>query len=372
MIHIRPVRSRSELKAFVSYPERLYRHHPCYVPKLVADELNTLQPSKNPAFDYCEAECWMAFRDGRPVGRIAGIVNRQYIERWGEKRARFGWLDFEDDPEVSAALLATVETWARAKGMRAVHGPLGFCDLDREGMLVEGFDELDMLITLYNHPYYPAHLERLGYLKDADWVEYVIAVPDAMPDNVDRLSRVVLERAKLTLVATRRRRDLLPYVSRIFDLLNDAYKDLYSVVAVSERQVEYYKKAFFGFLDHRLVKIIVDPNDRVAAFGISMPSLARAMQKCRGRLFPFGFVHVLRALRTSDRLDLLLTAVRAEYQNKGINAVLINEVWKAAVQRGMKWAETGPELETNEKIQSQWKYFNPRQHKRRRCYVKEI
>jgi GNAT superfamily N-acetyltransferase len=372
MIDIRPVRTRSELKSFVLFPERLYARHPYFVPKLVADEMNTLRPDKNPAFDYCEARCWMAFRDGSPVGRVAGIVNHRYIETWKIKRARFGWLDFVDDPDVPAALLGAVESWARERGMASVHGPLGFCDLDREGMLVEGFDELDMLITIYNHPYYPAHLERLGYAKDADWVEFVIRVPDAMPENVDRLSRVVLERAKLRLVPAAHMRDLLPYASRIFDLVNDTYRELYSVVAVTERQVEYYTKSFFGFLDHEFVKVIVDADDRVAAFGIAMPSLARALQRCRGRLFPLGFIRLLRARRVNDRLDLLLTAVRPEYQNKGINAVLINEVWKAAVKRRMKWAETGPELESNEKIQSQWKHFDARRHRRRRCYVKAL
>jgi GNAT superfamily N-acetyltransferase len=372
MIDVRPVRSRSDLKAFVRFPERLYRTNPYYVPKLRADEARTLQASRNPAFDYCDARCWMAYRDGLPVGRIAGIVNRRYIEAWGLKRARFGWIDFVDDVAVSAALLGTVEAWAAEQGLEAVHGPLGFCDLDREGLLVEGFDELDMLITIYNHPYYAAHLERLGYVKDADWLEYQMEVPAAMPENVERLSRVVLERARLRLVPATRMADLKPYAERIFALINEAYKDLYSVVAVSDRQVEYYTKTFFGFLHHDFVKVIVDGNDNVAAFGIAMPSLSRAMQKCRGRLFPLGFLHILRALRSSDRLDLLLTAVRPEYQNKGINAVLINEVWRSAVARGMRLAETGPELETNEKIQAQWKHFGPRQHRRRRCYVKGL
>ncbi len=372
MIEIRPVRSRSELKAFVAFPERLYRDHPFYVPKLVGDELNTLREDRNPAFEYCEARYWMAFRDGVPSGRIAGILSRRYIETWRLKRARFGWIDFVDDAEVSAALLGTVEAWAREKGLDAVHGPLGFSDMDREGMLVEGFDELDLLITNYNYPYYPQHLERLGYAKDADWVEYLVKCPETMPDNVDRLSRVVLDRAKLRLVKTRRRRDLLPYVRPVFELINQTYKELYSVVALSDRQIEYYTKAFFGFIDHEFVKIIVDRDDRVAAFGVAMPSLSRALQRCRGRLFPLGFVHVLLALKRNDRLDLLLTAIRPELQNKGLNSVLINEMWKDATRRHIKFAETGPELETNEKIQSQWKYFDSRQHRRRRCYLKAL
>jgi len=372
MIEVRDVRSRAERRAFVSFPERLYAGHPQYVPKFVRDELKTLDPRRNPACEYCDARLWMAFRDGQPVGRVAGLVSHRANETWRQKRARFGWLDMVDDRRVAAALLGTVENWAAGQGLDAVHGPLGFCDLDREGMLVEGFDELDMLITNYNHPYYPVHLEALGYRREVDWVEYLVSVPPAMPANVERLSRVVLERSHLRLVPTRSRRDLVPWVSGVFDVINDSYKDLYAVVAVSTRQIEYYTRTFFGFLDHELVKIIVDRDERVAAFGIALPSLSRALQRCRGRLFPLGFVSVLRALRHNDRLDLLLTGVRPDIQNKGVNAVLINEVWKVASRRGMKVAETGPELETNDKIQSQWKHFDSRQHRRRRCYVKVL
>ena len=372
MIEIRDVRSPAARRAFVTFPERLYARHPCYVPKFVRDELKTLDPARNPAFEYCEARLWMAYRDGTPVGRVAGIVSRRSNDTWGQKRARFGWLDFVDDPAVSAALLHTVEAWAASLGLDAVHGPLGFCDLDREGMLVEGFDELDMLITNYNFPYYPAHLDRLGYVRDADWVEYLVKVPATMPENVERISRVVLDRARLRLVPTRSRRDLLPFVRGVFGVINETYKNLYAVVPVSERQIDYYTRTFFGFLDHELVTIVVDRDDRVAAFGIAMPSLSRALQRCRARLLPFGFLHVLGALRWNDRLDLLLTAVRPDVQNKGVNAVLINETWKVAVRRRMRFAETGPELETNEKIQSQWKHFDARQHRRRRCYVKAL
>jgi GNAT superfamily N-acetyltransferase len=372
MIELREVQTRSDLKRFVAFPERLYRGHPYYVPKMVGDELNVLRSDRNPSFEYCEARYWMAYRDGAPAGRIAGIISRRYIETWKRNRVRFGWLDFVDDPEVSAALLGAVEEWARSRGLDAVHGPLGFCDMDREGLLVDGFDELDMLITNYNFPYYATHLERLGYAKDVDWVEYLIPVPDAMPPNLDRIARVVLDRSRLHLLHTRRMRDIRPYIDDVFALINEAYKELYAVVFLSDAQIRYYTKAFFGFLDHEYVKIILDADGRVAAFGVSMPSLSRALQKCRGRLFPLGFIHLLRALRTNDRLDLLLTAVRPAYQNKGIAAVLINETWKTAIRRGIKFGETGPELETNTKIQSQWASFGPRQHRRRRCYLKDL
>jgi GNAT superfamily N-acetyltransferase len=372
MVEIREVRSLSELKRFVAFAETLYPDHPYYVPKLITDEMNTLRKDRNPSFEYCEARYWMAYKDGVPSGRIAGIISHRYIETWKKKRARFGWIEFVDDPEVSGALLGQVEQWAKEKGLDGVHGPLGFCDMDREGMLIEGFDELDMLITNYNYPYYPQHLERLGYAKDVDWVEFLVKPPAEMVANVDRIARIALDRAKLRLLQTRSKHDLKPYIAGIFGLINDTYKDLYSVVLLSDRQIEYYTKAFFGFINHEYVVIILDKEDKVAAFGVAMPSLSRALQKGRGRLFPFGFVHLLRALKKNDRLDLLLTAVRSDLQNKGINAVLINETWKAAKRNGIVYAETGPELEANDKIQAQWKHFDTRLHRRRRCFYKAI
>ena len=370
MIELCEVRTRRELTRFVAFPERLYARHPLYVPKLAGEEIAALSADRNPAFEYCEARCWMAFRDGEPVGRIAGIINHRYITTWNLKRARFGWIDFVDDPEVPAALLGAVERWARERGLDGVHGPLGFCDLDREGMLVEGFDELDMLITNYNFPYYPARLEALGYRKDVDWMEFEVPLPSVVPPKVDRVSQVVLGRTGLRLLETRSRRDLLPYVPEIFGLVNDAYKGLYGVVELSDRQIASYTKSFFGFINHEYVKIILDASGRVAAFGIGMPSLSRALQKCRGRLFPFGFLHLVRALRHGNRLDLLLIAVRPELQNKGVPAVIVHEMWKACLKNGIRHAETGPQLETNEKINAMWTPFHPRQHRRRRCYVK--
>jgi GNAT superfamily N-acetyltransferase len=372
MVDVREVRTLSELRRFVAFAETLYPKHPCYVPKLIGDEMNTLRKDRNPSFEYCEARYWMAYKDGVPVGRIAGIISQRYIETWKKKRARFGWIEFVDDPEVSAALLGAVEQWAKQRGLEGVHGPLGFCDMDREGMLIEGFDQLDMLITNYNYPYYPVHLERLGYRKDVDWVEFLVKAPAEMPANVDRIARIALDRAKLHLLEPRSKHDLKPYIPGVFGLINDTYKDLYSVVLLSERQIEYYTKAFFGFINHEYVTIVLDQQDKVVAFGIAMPSLSRALQKGRGRLFPFGFVHLLRALKRNDRLDLLLTAVRADYQNKGINAVLINQTWKASIRHGITLAETGPELEEKEKIQAQWKHFESRLHRRRRCFYQSL
>jgi GNAT superfamily N-acetyltransferase len=239
-------------------------------------------------------------------------------------------------------------------------------------MLVEGFEELDLLITNYNYPYYPAHLERLGYVKEADWLEYLITVPAAMPERLERIGRAALERSGLRVLRTRSARDLRPYIHEAFALINQTYKDLYSVVELSEAQERFYTKHFFGFVDHEYVKNILDRNGRIAAFGISMPSLSRALQRNRGRLFPFGFIAVLRAMRKNDRLDLLLTAVRPDYQNKGLGAVLMHETWKTASARGIRYAEASPQLEANPKVRAQWENFESRQHRRRRCYVKAL
>lgn len=372
MVELREVVSRADLERFVAFPERLYRGHPFYVPKLVGEELNTLRRDRNPAFEYCEARYWLAWKDGAPAGRIAAIISHRYIETWRRRRIRFGWIDFADDPEVAGALLGAVERWGRERGLDDVHGPLGFCDLDRQGMLIEGFDELDLLITNYNYPYYPAHLERLGYRKDADWLEYLITVPASVPERIDRISRAVLDRSGLRVLETRHAGDLKPFIPEAFALINETYRHLYSVVELSDAQVRFYTKAFFGFLDHRYVKIILDPDGRVAAIGVSMPSLSRALQRCRGRLLPFGFVRLLRALRANDRLDLLLTAVRPDYQNKGLGAVLMHETWKSAAARGIKYAEASPQLEANPKVRAQWANFDARQHRRRRCYVKAL
>jgi hypothetical protein len=372
MVTIEEVRSTADLKKFVAFPEVLYRHHPRYVPKFVTDELNTLRSDRNPAFDYCRARYWIAYRDGLPAGRIAAIHNQRYIETWKKRRVRFGWIDFVDDPQVSAALLGAVEQWARELGMEGVHGPLGFCDLDREGMLIDGFDETDLMITIYNYPYYPEHLERLGYGKDVDWVEYEFKVPDHVPDTIARIARVALDRSKLRLVPIRRKKDVTPYIAGVFRLINEAYSALYSVVLLSDRQIDYYTKSFLALLRHEYVKIIVDAHGEVAAFGVAVPSLSKALQSCRGRLLPIGFIAVLKALRQNDRLDLLLTAVRKDLQNKGINAILINEMWKSAIPAGIKLVETGPELEENEKVQVQWKHFERRQHRRRRCFYKAL
>ena len=371
-VTVRPVAGRRDLKAFIRFPHRLYRGSPYWVPNLDFDEWNTLRPEKNPAFDHCQAKYWLAFRQGRIVGRIAAILNRKHIDKWNQRYMRFGWVDFIDDPAVSRALFSAVEAWARECGMDAVHGPLGFSDMDREGMLVEGFDERATMITNYNFAYYPAHLEAMGYGKDVDWLEYDLTVPPEPDPTIARIAAIALRRNRLHLLPARRTSDLLPYAHELFRLLDEEYKHLYGVVPLTARQVDQYISQYLGFIRPEFVPVVLDENNRMVAFGITMPSLARALQKAKGRLLPFGLIHVMRALRRNNRAELYLVAVRSEYQGKGVNAILMDEMHRLFIRRGIRRVEANPELETNQNVRGQWKHYPARQHKRRRAYIKRL
>ena len=369
---IKEVVSKRELKKFISFPYTLYAGHNYWIPLLRFDEMGTLQKHKNPAFDHCEVTYWLAYKDRKVVGRIAGIINNRYIEKWNNKYARFGWVDFIDEESVSAALFETVENWAKQKGMEAIHGPLGFTDLDPEGMLIEGFEELGTIATIYNYPYYPEHIERYGYKKDVDWVEFEIKVPDKIPEKIERIAEIVKKKKKLTIVKTKKTKDVLLYAKEIFHVLNQAYEPLYGVVSLTDKQIDKYVKQYLGFIRPDFVSIILDEQKRVAAFGITIPSLSKAFQKAKGRIFPFGFLHILKAMRKNDRIDLFLVAVRQDLQGKGLNSLLFNELHKTYIKNNITKAESNPELESNTKVQAQWKLFEKRQHKRRRCYIKHF
>ena len=370
-ITIREVQTRKDLRRFINFPFSLYRNNRYWIPPLLMDEWNTLDPKKNPAFEHCRVKYLLAEKDGKLAGRIAGIINDRYIEKWGHRHCRFGWFDFIDDIEVSKALLAAVEAWARENGMTAVHGPLGFTDMDREGMLIHGFDELGTMATLYNHPYYPQHMESLGYGKDTDWVEFELHSPGKTSERVLRVQQLVLRRNKLKIVATKKK-NLRPYARKMFDLINETYADLYGYVALTDKQIEVYINQYFGFIHPDYVRFIVDEQDNLVAFGIGMPSLSRALQRSKGRLFPFGFIHLLLALKLNRYVDLLLVAVRPDYQARGVTAILITEFNKSFWKNKVISAETNVELETNTQVQALWKHYDVRQHKRRRCYIKEI
>jgi GNAT superfamily N-acetyltransferase len=371
-ILIKEVTTPKELKSFIHFPFEVYRGNPNWVPSLLFDELNTLRKDKNPAFEHCEARYWLAYRDGKIVGRIAAILNKRHIEKWGQRYMRFGWIDFIDDPIVSETLLKTVETWAKETGMTAVHGPLGFTDLDREGMLVEGFNELGTLATIYNHPYYPKHLEKLGYAKDTDWMEFELTVTPEPNETIARIADIALRRNKLHILELRNKKELLKFAKELFQLLDDEYKHLYGTVPLTEKQVEAYIDQYFGFVTPDFVPMIMDQNNRMVAFGVVMPSLSLALQKSKGNLFPFGFIYLLRALRKNNRADAYLVAVRSEYQGKGVNAILMNKMHNVFVKLGITKVESNPELETNQNVQGQWKHYEARQHKRRRVFIKHL
>jgi GNAT superfamily N-acetyltransferase len=372
MVEIREVTTKRDLKRFVNCQYDLYRDCEQWIPSLVSDELKTLRRDKNPSFEYCEAKYWLAWKQNRVVGRIAGIINNRYIEKWKNRYARFGWVDFIDDEEVSRALFNAVESWAKERGMNGVHGPLGFTDFDREGMLVEGFEEMGTMVDIYNYAYYKDHVERLGYKKDVDWVEFEVKTPKEIPQKALRVGEIVLKRNRLSVVKAKSTKELLRYGRAVFAVIDEAYKDLYAFAPLSERQVDMYINQYFPHIVTDYVALVVDEEDRPVAFALGYPSLSQALKKSKGRLFPFGWIRMLRALRKNRYVDLLLAAVRPDYQGKGVNALLMLEFTKSAIRNNVISGETSRELEDNRLIQAHWDYYESRQHKRRRCYIKRL
>lgn len=374
-IEIRAIEpTNKELKAYVKFGIDLYRGNDCFVPPLVSDEIETLMPDKNPAFDFCKAQSFMAYRDGKPAGRITAIINRAVNKRTGRKEARFGFVDFTDDAEVVDQLFLAAENWSRACGMEEIIGPMGFTDMDHEGMLIEGFDESGTMATIYNYAYYPKHLERLGYVKDTDWVEYRMTVPDGVPDKYRRVADIVRRKYNLRNVHFKSVKKLKDrYGQELFGLINEAYDQLYGYSPLLPRQIDYYIKKYLGVLRLDCISVIVDADDRLAGVGISIPSLSRALQKSRGKLFPLGWVHFLRALYGKNEVvDLMLVAIRPEYQSRGVNALLFDDLIPAYIKNGYRFAESNLELEDNASVQLQWQYFERRLHRRRRAYRKRL
>ncbi len=375
MVTIKEVVTKRDLKRFVDFPNRLYRDVPAFVPPLRSDDLSDWDRKKNPAFEYCDAKCWLALRDGEVVGRIGAILSRKANEKWNTSRMRFTQVDFIDDPEVSKALFATVEECARTCGCAQVQGPLGFSDMDREGMLVEGFDRRNMFITYYNHPYYNDHLTRLGYEKDVDWIEYRITVPEEDSPQIEKIRRVakyVTRHGQYRVATVKSRKDYGPYIEKVFRLVNEAYAHLYGTVDLSDAQIKRYADKFIPMISPDYVCFVEDAAGELVAFGISAPSLADAFKRSRGRLFPTGWIGVLKSLKKNDSADLFLIAVRPDLQGKGINAVILSHIYDNYRKNGIRYIETGPQLETNSKILGQWEMFDKEQHKRRRCYVKTL
>ena len=372
---ILPVKTRKELKQFIRFNYELYKENPYSVPDLYEDMLGTLDPKRNAAFEFCEAEYFLAMRDGKVVGRVAAIINRRANEKWNIKAVRFGWIDFIDDEEVSKALIEKVEEWGRERGMEEIQGPLGFTDLDPEGMLIEGFDRISTMATIYNYPYYPVHMEKLGFEKDTDWIELLLKVPEKVPEKFERISAMVAKRFGLKARKFKSNRELERlYGKEIFDLINRCYAPLYGFSALSDKQIEQYIKMYLPLVDRRMIALITDKDEKLVGVGITIASLAEALQKAKGRLFPFGWFHIVKALflKRPTRLDFLIVAIDPEYQGKGVNAIIINEIMPNYIKMGFKDVESNPELEENTKVQAQWETFEKEQHKRRRAYKKSI
>ena len=380
-IEIRKVESRSDLRTFIEFHYDLYEGNEYDAPNLYTDEVNTLRKDKNAAFDFCEAEYFIAYKDGKVVGRVAAIINNRANEKWQRKAVRFGWIDFVDDIEVSKALFKAVEDYGRSMGMTEMIGPLGFTDMDPEGMLTNGFDQLGTQATIYNYPYYPEHMERLGgWEKDNDYVEYKLYVPDQIPEKYAKVAQMIQKRYNLHI--KKLKKDEIfgenGYGQKIFEVINATFGHLYGYSTLSQRQIDQYVKMYLPMIDLSLVSLIEDwntPDHKLIGVGITLPSLTRALQKCRkGRLFPFGWIHILRALKRhkTNVVDLLLVGILPEYRPKGANALLFYDLIPRYQKYGFEWGETHVEMETNEKVQGQWQYLERECHKRRRCYKKNI
>lgn len=371
---IKEVTSKKELKKFVKFNIDLYKGNPYHVPGLIEEEMVTLDKKKNPAFEFCDAIYFLAYKDGKIAGRIAGMINRKSNEVWNQQRARFGFLDFIDDTEVVNALFEAVEKWAAKQGMKEIHGPIGFTDMDHEGMLIEGFDQLGTMAAIYNYPYYPQHMERMGYSKDQDWHEFKIYIPEGIPEKHQRIGEIVKKKYGLKTMKFKKTKEIWPYAQKIFETLNEAYAPLYGFAPLTQKQIDYYVKMYIPMIRLDLVTLIIrEEDDTVVGFGISLPSLSKAMQKVKGHLFPFGWIHLLKALKTKPKvIDLYLTGVLPEYQNKGVNALLFNDLIPVYIGLGVEYAESNPELASNNAVQAQWDYFKCEHHKTRRAFIKKL
>jgi len=373
-IKIVEVTDHSLLKKFVAFNIQLYAGNPYHVPGLVIDEMMTLRKDKNPAFDFCESIYFLAYKENKIVGRIAGIINHKANTTWNQQYARFGFVDFIDDEEVSSALFKAVEQWAVQKGMNGIQGPLGFTDLDHEGLLVWGFDQIATMATAYNFPYYMKHIEKLGYVKDQDWNEFQIQIPKEVPEKHLRIANIVKEKYGLKVKKFKKTKEIWPYAKKIFELFNEAYRPLYGYSELSEKQIEYYVKMYIPMLRLEMIAVIVrEADDEVVGIGLTLPSLSKALQKAKGHLLPFGWFHLLKTLRGKGQVvDLYMVGVLPEYQNKGVNALIFVDLIPIYNRIGFKYAESNPELELNVKVQSQWEYFETKHHKTRRAFIKHL
>lgn len=374
-IQIKTVTTRKDLKTFVRFANRLYKGNKYYVPSMPFDDLNTLDKKKNGAFDFSEAEYYLAYKDGNVVGRVAAIINYKANEAWKVNQVRFGWFDFIDDLEVSKALLDAVIAFGKARGMTQIVGPLGFTDFDPEGMLVEGFDRVSTMALIYNHPYYPEHMKKHGYVKETGWVEYRITLPDELPEKHIKIAEIVKQKYNLRIVKkTKRQIRKEKYGHKLFKLINETYCVLYGYSLLSEKQIDQYVDVYLGLVDMEMLTFVEDPDGELIGAGITIPSMAEALQKCNGEIFPFGWYYLLKSMYWGkpDTLDMLLIGVRPDWQSKGVNSLVFIDLFQRYRKMGFKYAETNANLETNAKVQAMWTPFEKELHKRRWVFGKEI
>ena len=383
MVSIKKVEGHRDLRNFIRFNYHLYKGNAYAVPDFLEDMLNTFNRKKNAAFEFCEADLFLAYKDDKLVGRVAAIINHKANKTWQTKNVRFGWIDFIDDIEVLKALLDTVEQWGLERGMKKIIGPLGFTDMDPEGMLIDGFDQLSTMSTTYNYPYYPKLIEKLGYVKEVDWVERKVMVPtsESQADSAKyiRVAEMSMKRYNLHMRHFKNHKEIIAaadgkYIQKIFDIINRSYAELYGYSQMNERQIQQYADTYLPFLDTRLLAIVEDEHDEPIAVGICIGSLSYALQKAHGKLFPFGWWHLMKTVyfKPAPVLDMLLIGVLPEWQNKGVNALLFAEIIPVAQKMGFVWAETHVQLENNEKSQGQWAHLDCTIHKRRRCYQKDL
>lgn len=369
---IKEVKTKADLKRFVQFAGNLYQNNPCWVPFPYQAEMILLDEDKNPSFEYCEAKYFLAFKEGKVVGRVAAILNHAHIAKWGQKYMRFGWLEFIDDTGVSAALIETVQKWALEKGMTAIHGPLGFTDFDRSGFLVEGFNEMGTMMANCSQPYYPRHLEAMGFHKDFDWLEYQIKVPEQLDqDFINRVDQI-LKNNHLQILKVRNKKELLPYKDQIFGLVNEVCRSKPGSVPLRNEQLQVYMNFFYPLANHKFIAVVLNDKNEVAAFSISYPSLSKALRSGGGRFYPKGYFNILKSIIVNDRAELLLHGVKEEYAGIGMAAVVMTAMLQNFQEFGIKTVESIPELENDQNVKVQWRVFDKRQHKRRRCYIKEL
>ena len=371
-ILIKEVQTVQELKKFITFPMELYKNNKNYVPPLINEEKNIWNPAENPAFNYSEAKQFLAERDGKIVGRIAVMINHKEEKELGISKVRFGWLDFIDDLEVSKLLIDTAVNYAREKGIKKIEGPMGFTNLDKSGMLTMGFDKIATMIGLYNFEYYPKHMEKLGLVKEKEWVEFEMNFPTVLPEKVNKFSSLIAQKYKLNVIDFKNKKEILPLVEPMFKLLDQTYNSLSTYTPISEEQIKTYREKYFPYIDKNYVICVEDDNHQLVAFAITMPSYSKALQKSKGKLLPFGWWHFLQAGKKNDRANFYLIGIHPEYQRRGVTAIIFKEIFLRFSKMGIKFAETNPELEENKSVQVLWQDYNPINHKRRRTYSMEI